>query len=291
MSMNSRLQSKQQQSNSQVFSQSIPSPTSSYLELGPLTLHFYALCIIAGVTVAIWLGDKRLRVINADLKSVVADVAIYAVPFGIIGGRIYHVISSPSQYFGANGSLLDIFAIWKGGLGIWGAISLGVLGAFIGYRRVARARPDISLPSFLQFLDALAPGILLAQAIGRIGNWFNVELFGAPLEKWWALEVPLGSRPRGYLEYETFHPTFAYEAIWCVLIAITLLALTKRLNQGQSFALYIGLYCLGRFFIEGVRIDSANLLLGLRQNEWISAIIGVIALTIFTQLRRKSSKL
>ena len=274
-----------------MFFRSIPSPSSSYLELGPLTLHFYALCIIAGIAIAIWLGDKRLRAINPELKSVVADVAIYAVPSGIIGGRIYHVISSPSDYFGSSGSPLDVFAIWKGGLGIWGAISLGALGAYIGYRRIARNRPEISFPSFLTFLDALAPGILLAQAIGRIGNWFNVELFGGPLKNWWALEVPIGSRPSGYTDYETFHPTFAYEAIWCVLISILLIALTKRLQQGQTFALYIALYCLGRFFIEGVRIDSANEFLGLRQNEWVSVVIGAVALVTFAQLKKKSSKI
>jgi prolipoprotein diacylglyceryl transferase len=274
-----------------MFPHSIPSPSSSYFELGPLTLHFYALCIIAGIAVAIWLGDKRLRAINPELKSVVADVAIYAVPSGIIGGRIYHVISSPSDYFGSNGSLLDVFAIWKGGLGIWGAISLGALGAFIGYRRVARTRDEISFPSFLQFLDALAPGILLAQGIGRVGNWFNIELFGAPLENWWALEVPFESRPSGYTRYETFHPTFAYEAIWCVMVAILLIALTKRLHQGQTFALYIALYCVGRFFIEGVRIDSAFVFFGLRQNEWVSVVIGALGLLIFAQLKKKSSKI
>jgi prolipoprotein diacylglyceryl transferase len=274
-----------------MFAYSMPSPTSSYLELGPLTLHFYALCIIAGIAVAIWIGDKRLRAVNPELKSVVADVAIYAVPSGIIGGRIYHVISSPADYFGSNGSLFDVFAIWKGGLGIWGAISLGALGAFVGYRRIARSKPEISFPSFLKFLDALAPGILLAQAIGRIGNWFNVELFGGPLKAWWALEVPIASRPSGYTGYETFHPTFAYEAIWCVLVAILLIALTKWLHQGQTFALYIALYCFGRFFIEGVRIDSANVVLGLRQNEWVSVVIGALALAAFAHLKKKSSKI
>jgi prolipoprotein diacylglyceryl transferase len=274
-----------------MFFRSIPSPSSSYLELGPLTLHFYALCIIAGIAVAIWLGDKRLRTINPELKSVVADIAIYAVPSGIIGGRIYHVISSPSDFFGSSGAPLDIFAIWKGGLGIWGAISLGALGAYFGYRRVARNRPEISFPSFLQLLDALAPGILLAQAIGRIGNWFNVELFGAPLQQWWALEVPPTSRPLGYKEFSTFHPTFAYEALWCVLIAIVLITLTKRLDKGQSFALYIALYCMGRFFIEGVRIDSANEFLGLRQNQWVSVVIGLAALALFVKLQKKSSKI
>ena len=273
------------------FARSIPSPSSSYIELGPLTLHFYALCIIAGIAVAIWLGDKRLRAVNPALTSVVADVAFFAVPSGIIGGRIYHVISDPSDYFGRGGNFLDAFAIWKGGLGIWGAISLGALGAYIGFKRAKRSRPEIDFPTFPQLLDALAPGILIAQAIGRIGNWFNVELFGGPAQGWWALEVPLASRPRGYTEFETFHPTFAYEAIWCLLIATLLIVFTSRLRHGQTFALYIALYCLGRFFIEGVRIDSANEFFGLRQNEWVSVLIGLAALAIFAKLQKKSSKI
>ena len=274
-----------------MFARSIPSPSSSYLELGPLTLHFYSLCIIAGIAVAVWLGDKRFRAIDPELKSVVSDVAFYAVPSGIIGGRLYHVISSPSDYFGSGGEFLEIFAIWKGGLGIWGAISLGALGAFIGYKRAAKSRPEVTLPPFSQFLDALAPGVLFAQAVGRIGNWFNIELFGGPSQGWWALEVPADSRPFGYKEFETFHPTFAYEAIWCAVIAMVLIALTKQLKRGQTFALYIFLYCAGRFFIEDLRIDSANQLLGLRQNQWVSVAIGLIALTIFVKLQKKSPKI
>jgi prolipoprotein diacylglyceryl transferase len=274
-----------------MFIRSIPSPSSAYLEIGPLTLHFYALCIIAGIAVAVWLGDRRLRAINPALTSVVADVAIFAVPFGIIGGRIYHVLSAPSDYFGSGSELLNIFAIWKGGLGIWGAISLGALGAFIGYRRAVRSKPELTFPPFIRFLDSLAPGILLAQAIGRIGNWFNIELFGSPTQSWWGLEVPPASRPVGYAEFETFHPTFAYEAIWCIFVAVLLLILTGRLKQGQAFALYIALYCVGRFLIEGVRIDSANEFLGLRQNQWVSVVIGLLALAAFMKIQRKSSKI
>jgi prolipoprotein diacylglyceryl transferase len=255
--------------------------------VGPLTFHFYALCIIAGIAVAIWLGDKRLRAHDPALVTLVSDVAIFAVPFGIIGGRIYHVLSSPSDYFGTTGSFLDIFAIWKGGLGIWGAISLGALGAYFGLRRVGRTRPEITLPHFLVFLDALAPGILFAQAIGRFGNWFNVELFGRPLDTWWALEVPVSERPSALRAFETFHPTFLYEAIWCSLVAITLILLGKKFLPGQVFAIYIAAYCLGRFFIESIRIDSANLFFGLRQNEWVSIAVGALALAYFMRIRQK----
>ena len=269
----------------------IPSPPDSSFEVGPLTFHFYALCIIVGIAIAIWLGDKRLRAHDPNLTSVVADVAIFAVPSGIIGGRIYHVISSPSDFFGSSGTFLDIFAIWKGGLGIWGAISLGALGAYLGYRRVGQKRPDITLPHFLVFLDALAPGILFAQAIGRFGNWFNVELFGRPLDAWWALEVPAAKRPSALRAFETFHPTFLYEAIWCSLLAFALILLSKKFLQGQVFAIYIAVYCLGRFFIESIRIDSANLFFGLRQNEWVSITVGVLALACFLRIRQKHKSL
>ena len=274
-----------------MFTHYIPSPPHSSFEVGPFTFHFYALCIIAGIAIAIWLGDKRLRLHNPNLTSVVADVAIFAVPSGIIGGRIYHVLSSPSDFFGSSGSFLDIFAIWKGGLGIWGAISLGALGAYVGYRRVGQKRPDVTLPHFLVFLDALAPGILLAQAIGRFGNWFNVELFGRPLEAWWALEVPVVKRPSALRAFETFHPTFLYEAMWCSIIAIILIFLGKKFLQGQLFAIYIAAYCLGRFFIESIRIDSANLFFGLRQNEWVSIAIGALALAYFLRIRQKHKRL
>jgi len=274
-----------------MFTRYIPSPPHSTFEVGPLTFHFYALCIIAGIAVAIWLGDRRLRSFDPLLRSVVADVAIFAVPSGIIGGRLYHVLSAPDHFFGSNSSPLDIFAIWKGGLGIWGAISLGALGAYFGLRRVGRTRPEITLPPFPIFLDALAPGILFAQAIGRFGNWFNIELFGKPLDAWWALEVPVLKRPIQMREFETFHPTFLYEALWCSLIAITLILFGKRFLAGQVFALYIFAYCLGRFFIESIRIDSAHLFFGLRQNEWVSIAVGALALGYFLRIRQKSKSL
>jgi prolipoprotein diacylglyceryl transferase len=164
-----------------------PTPARSVLELGPLTIHYYALCIITGIAIAIWLGGKRFNYKTKQGQSVVSEVAIVAVPSGIFGGRIYHVISSPNAYFGQGGEPLNAFKIWEGGLGIWGAISLGLLGAYLRYRSLART---LDLPSFAVFADALAPGILFAQAIGRFGNWFNGELFGRPLDAWWAVEIP-----------------------------------------------------------------------------------------------------
>ena len=263
-----------------------PTPTQSALEIGPLTIHFYALCIITGIAVAIWLGDKRFCAKAVNGKSVVSEVAITAVPVGIIGGRIYHVISSPSAYFGSEGNPLDAFKIWEGGLGIWGAISLGLFGAYLRYRSL---QTRIDLPSFAVFADALAPGILFAQAIGRFGNWFNGELFGRPLDTWWALDVPFKYRPFGYTEFESFHPTFLYEAIWCVLVAVVLLKFGNTLKAGQVFAAYVLAYCFGRFFIELIRIDSANTIAGLRVNVWVSLIVGIGSALFFLRASRKNA--
>ena len=263
-----------------------PTPTQSALEIGPLTIHFYALCIITGIAVAIWLGDKRFRAHAVNGRSVVSEVAITAVPVGIIGGRIYHVVSSPSAYFGANGNPLDALKIWEGGLGIWGAISIGLFGAYLRYRSLQKR---IDLPSFAVFADALAPGILFAQAIGRFGNWFNGELFGRPLVSWWALDVPAKYRPFGFSEFESFHPTFLYEAIWCTLVATLLIVFGTRLKAGQVFAAYVFAYCVGRFFIELIRIDSANTIAGLRVNVWVSVIVAIGAALIFARGSRKNA--
>jgi len=262
-----------------------PTPTQSVLEIGPLTIHYYALCIITGIAIAIWLSDRRFRAQTVNGKSVVSEVAITAVPAGIIGGRIYHVISSPADYFGANGEPLDALKIWQGGLGIWGAISLGLLGAYLRYRSLQKR---IDLPSFTVFADALAPGILFAQAIGRFGNWFNGELFGRPLDAWWALDVPPKYRPSGFSEFKSFHPTFLYEAIWCVVVAVVLIKFGKSLRSGQVFAAYVFAYCFGRFFIELIRIDSANTIAGLRVNVWVSVIVGIGAALIFARGSRKN---
>lgn len=266
---------------------SIPTPTTSAIGIGPFTVHFYALCIIAGVAIAIWLGDKRYRnfaIQSEQSKGVVADVAIYAVPAGIIGGRIYHVITSPAQYFGSDGHPIDALKIYEGGLGIWGAISLGALAAWYGFRKRAHS---LELPSFRYFLDALAPGILIAQAIGRFGNWFNAELFGRPFSGPWALEIPISNRPIGYLQYETFHPTFLYEAIWCLLVAALLIRFSAKLKPGQGFAIYVALYCLGRFGIESLRIDDANKILGLRLNLWTALFVGLAACVTALCLRNQ----
>ena len=254
------------------------------MELGPFTFHLYALCIITGIAVAIWLGDKRFRDRAIHAKSVVSEVSITAVPFGIIGGRIYHVITSPDAYFGKGAHPLDAFKIWEGGLGIWGAISLGAIAAWFRYRQLAK---KLDLPSFLVFLDALAPGVLFAQAIGRFGNWFNVELFGRPLDAPWALQVPTRFRPLGYSTFETFHPTFLYESLWCALLAVALIGADKRLKSGQIFSIYVMGYSIGRLAIESIRIDTAHIFAGLRVNIWVSLLVSLAGLvTLLSQSKK-----
>ena len=265
--------------------QSIPTPTTSAFVIGPFTIHFYALCIIVGVAAAIWLGNRRFVANFPVAHGVVADVAIYAIPAGVIGGRLYHVITSPELYFGTSGHPADIFKIWNGGLGIWGAIALGTFIAFIAYRALARKK---ELPSFLYFLDALAPGVLIAQAIGRWGNWFNGELFGRPLDAPWALAVPTFLRPSGYLSFTTFHPTFLYESLWCLVVAALLINLGVRLTPGSIFFVYVALYSLGRFFIEGLRIDTAHTFGGLRLNQYVAVLLALGASAFLLKNSRRS---
>jgi prolipoprotein diacylglyceryl transferase len=267
--------------------QLIPSPSLSSFSVGPLTIHFYALCIITGIAAAIWIGRKRYANLGGNPDDV-SEVAIWAVPFGIIGGRIYHVITSPAQYFGANGNPVDALRIWEGGLGIWGAISLGAVGAYLYFRT------HKTTLNFRQLLDSLAPGVVVAQAIGRIGNYFNQEVFGKPTELPWGLEIDPVNRPDGFESYATFHPTFLYELLWCLVVAVLLIKLPGFLKQitskqGDVFALYILGYTLGRVWIESLRIDEANLILGLRLNIWVSLIVLITASAYLIASKRRGN--
>ena len=267
--------------------QLIPSPSLSSFSVGPITIHFYALCIITGIATAIWIGRKRYADLGGNPDDV-SEVAIWAVPFGIIGGRIYHVITSPSQYFGANGNPIDALRIWEGGLGIWGAISLGAVGAYLYFRT-----HKTSL-NFRQLLDSLAPGVVVAQAIGRVGNYFNQEVFGKPTELPWGLEIDLANRPNGFESYSTFHPTFLYELLWCLVVAVLLIKLPGFLKQitskqGDVFALYILGYTAGRVWIETLRIDEANLILGLRLNIWVSFIVLITTSAYLVASKRRGN--
>jgi prolipoprotein diacylglyceryl transferase len=264
---------------------SIPTPSISVVEIGPFTIHYYALCIIAGVALAIWLSNKRFVAAFPQAQGVVGDVAIVAVPSGVLGGRLYHVITSPERFFGSQGHPADILKIWQGGLGIWGAITLGGAGAFLTYRYLGGRR---ELPKFRYFADAVAPGIVFAQAIGRWGNWFNAELFGKPTTLPWGLEIPRWARPSGYTTFETFHPTFLYESLWCALIGFLLLRYGSRLAPGATFALYVASYCLGRLVCELLRIDEAHHIFGIRLNVFVSLAVGVASLAIFRRFSRVS---
>jgi prolipoprotein diacylglyceryl transferase len=268
---------------------SIPSPTFSQFDIGPLTIHAYALSILLGILVAVLVTQRRWSERGGGVGEV-ADIATWAVPAGIIGGRIYHVISSPQRYFGAGGDPLEAFAIWKGGLGIWGAISLGAVGAWWGHRRLIKRRSARSLPTppFAAFADALVPGLLLAQAIGRWGNWFNIELFGRPTDLPWGLEVPPAFRPDPSIA--TYHPTFLYESLWCLVAAAILVVLERRfqIGNGRLFLLYVAFYSFGRFWIELLRIDSANTIAGFRVNSWVSGILVLLALILFARRARTS---
>jgi prolipoprotein diacylglyceryl transferase len=244
----------------------IPSPEEGVWQLGPLPVRAYALCILVGILVAVWVGDRRW-VARGGQQGTVADVAVWAVPFGIVGGRIYHVLTEWDPYFGAGGDPLQALQVWRGGLGIWGAITLGGVGAWIGCRR-----RGIPLPAYA---DAVAPGIALAQAIGRWGNWFNQELYGRPTDLPWGLEIAPENRPEAYAAAETFHPTFLYESLWCVGVAVAVVWADRRfrMGHGRVFALYVALYSLGRAWIESLRIDPADLVLGLRFNVWTSLLV------------------
>ncbi|MFJ9579601.1 prolipoprotein diacylglyceryl transferase [Streptomyces sp. NPDC101191] len=244
----------------------IPSPSTGVIHLGPIPLRGYAFCIIIGVFVAVWLGNKRW-IARGGTAGTVADIAVWAVPFGLVGGRLYHVITDYQLYFSEGENWVDAFKIWEGGLGIWGAIALGAVGAWIGCRR-----RGIPLPAYA---DAIAPGIVLAQAVGRWGNWFNQELYGKPTDLPWALKITAGANREAGL----YHPTFLYESLWCVGVALLVIWADRRftLGHGRAFALYVAAYCAGRGWIEYMRVDEAHHVLGLRLNVWTAIVVGLLA--------------
>ena len=261
---------------------SIPSPSQGVWHLGPFPVRAYALAIILGVLAAVWVGDKRW-VARGGEQGQVADIALWAVPAGLIGARLYHVATDHDLYFGEGRRALGALEIWHGGLGIWGAIAGGLVGAwFYCHRHGVLLRP---------LADALAPGLLLAQVIGRFGNYFNQELFGRPTTLPWGLEIDLAHRPVGYAQFETFHPTFLYEALWNLVGIALLLYLDRRyrLGYGRVFALYVMIYTAGRGWIESLRIDTIELdnVLGLRWGVWMSIVLFVGAAIYFVVTGRR----
>ena len=264
---------------------SFPSPPVEWAawSLGPLTVRAYSLWILAGIFFAVWLTTKRWVERGGDAQ-VVGDVSYWAIPFGIVGGRLYHVISTPGPYFGEGGHPLNAFKIWEGGLGIWGAIALGTVGAYIGARR--------HKVSFVTFLDAVAPGVLVAQAIGRMGNYFNQELFGRPTDVPWALQIDSAFRPDGFQQFPTFHPTFLYELLWNLAGAALIIYLDKRLDLrgSRTFWLYVMVYVSGRLWIETMRIDTAVHVGGLRINVWVSMAVLTLGIVMFFLLGARQKR-
>ncbi|MET9631081.1 prolipoprotein diacylglyceryl transferase [Lentzea sp. NPDC006480] len=260
----------------------IPSPTQGVWHLGPIPLRAYAFCIIAGILVAIWLTERRWAQ-RGGRPGDVAQIAYWAVPFGVVGARLYHVITSWQPYFGPGGSPVEALYIWQGGMGVWGAIAAGALGAWIGARRAGvRLTP---------MADAAAPGIALAQGIGRLGNWFNNEVYGGPTDLPWGLVIHQWDQSAGRavvgqdglpVVLGTFHPAFLYELLWDFAVAAAVIWVDRRfrLGHGRAFGWYVALYTAGRLWIEALRTDAANHVLGLRLNIWTSLLVGGTAVVI-----------
>lgn len=260
----------------------IPSPATSVWHLGPLPIRAYALCIIAGIITATVIARRRWRLRGGSPDTLEA-VLVVAVPCGIVGARLYHVLTDSELYFGPGRDPLDALKIWNGGLGIWGAVAGGAAGAYVVARRHGIAFPAL--------LDTVAPALLVAQAIGRLGNWFNQELFGRPTSLPWALAIAPEHRPVGYAQFATFHPTFLYELLWNLAVAVVLVVVDRRfrLGHGKVFALYVALYCAGRFWIEALRIDTVNTIGGFRLNNYTALAGFLLALAAFVWLVRARS--
>ncbi len=260
----------------------IPSPGTGVLELGPLRLNAYGAMIALGVVAAVWLSGRRLEKRGAGTREDMSAIAMWAVPAGVIGGRLYHVITDWELF---RDHPERIFQIWKGGLGIWGGIFLGVIvGIWVGRRRgIATA----------VLLTCVAPALPLAQSIGRWGNWFNQELFGRPTTLPWALEVSdFRTKQAGYPVGTLFHPTFLYESLACLALCGILLLLDKSVRRpGYLFLYYTAGYTLFRFFIEGLRIDPAHSAGGLRLNQWVSLVVFTVSVSMLVLARRTKSEL
>ncbi|KRE23580.1 prolipoprotein diacylglyceryl transferase [Agromyces sp. Soil535] len=267
---------------------SIPSPDYEWQiwELNlfgwQLNIHMYALCILLGIILAVIITSRRLTKRGAE-PGVVLDIALWAVPLGIIAARIYHVLTHPDDYFFAGADPWAVVRIWEGGNAIYGALIGGAIGVWIGCRMTGIR--------FLSFADALAPGLLVAQAVGRLGNWFNHELFGMPTDLPWGLEIESENLafPAGLAEGTLFHPTFLYEMVWNLAGAALIILLERRINLrwGKAFALYLIWYGAGRSFFEAIRVDPSEMFLGVRVNVWASWAAVVLGIVIFLVQRRR----
>ncbi len=255
----------------------IPSPAKGILHLGPIPLHAYGLCLAIGVLVAATLAERRWEA-RGGKPGTIGEIGVVVVVSGVVGARVYHLFTG---YDWQTGGIVGTVKIWQGGLSIWGAVAGGALAVVI----VARRR---RLPTLVLF-DAIAPGVVVAQAIGRWGNYFNQELFGRPTRLPWGLEIDVAHRPARYAAFTTFHPTFLYESLWCLVIFGVILWAEHRfrLRAGQTFALYVALYTFGRFFFELMRSDPATKVFGVRFNALLSAALCVTFAVWFVVLARR----
>jgi prolipoprotein diacylglyceryl transferase len=247
----------------------IPSPPDNAIHLGPLQLHAYGLMIALGVVAAVWLAGRRLEERGVGTKEDMSAIAMWGVPAGIVGARLYHVITDWKSF---QGDWSRAFKIWDGGLGIWGGVALGlIVGLWAAHKRGVTTAAA---------LMAAAPALPLAQAIGRVGNWWNQELFGRPSTLPWALKIDPNFRPDQYKDFATFHPAFLYEGLWNLALCAVLLRIDRKrdVGAGKLFAIYVAGYTFIRFFIEQMRVDFASRILGLRVNEWVSGVVFLIAL-------------
>lgn len=277
----------------------IPSPTISQFSIGPVTIHIYALCILMGIVLAVWITTTRWKKLGGNFDQVL-DITLVSVPAGIIGARLYHIITTPERFFGPDGDWAEMFRIWNGGLGIWGGVLFGALAAWIWCRH--KHYPMALLA------DAIAPGLLVAQAVGRLGNWFNQELYGAPTTLPWGLKLNMEGTAIGHSEqcYDgatcpsgtLFHPTFLYEMIWNLIGAAIIVYIgskaMKKLKAGSLFAVYIMWYTLGRTWIESLRIDYAHEFLGVRINVWVSMavfVLGAVSFIVVQQMGKATDLL
>ncbi|MGH3060554.1 MAG: prolipoprotein diacylglyceryl transferase [Gaiellaceae bacterium] len=264
---------------------SIPSPSSGEIDLGPVQVHAYGLMLLLGIVAATWLTGRRWTgrwAFWSDPRGdLVFRVAMWGVLGGIVGARLYHVVTSWNT---VDGDWWEPFAVWEGGLGVWGGIAGGVLvGAWVVHR---------AGESVLAFMDAAAPGLLLAQAIGRWGNYFNQELFGEPTDLPWGLEIDLANRPEQFASETTFHPTFLYESLWSLVGVFVLLLVDRwfRIRSPGLFCLYVAWYTFARFFMELLRVDEAHEWFGLRLNAWVSIAVFVLALVGFVWSQRRKER-
>ncbi|MCB4916250.1 prolipoprotein diacylglyceryl transferase [Bifidobacterium pseudocatenulatum] len=277
----------------------IPSPTISQFSIGPVTIHIYALCILMGIVLAVWITTTRWKKLGGNFDQVL-DITLVSVPAGIIGARLYHIITTPERFFGPDGDWAEMFRIWNGGLGIWGGVLFGALAAWVWCRH--KHYPMALLA------DAIAPGLLVAQAVGRLGNWFNQELYGAPTTLPWGLKLNMEGTAIGHSEqcYDgatcpsgtLFHPTFLYEMIWNLIGAAIIVYIgskaMKKLKAGSLFAVYIMWYTLGRTWIESLRIDYAHEFLGVRINVWVSMavfVLGAVSFIVVQQMGKDTDLL